>query len=158
MTLIQLGNGTIYFAHWNAIHSQEWSFELVAPLVGSADSLSYYVLEFSSLPESQTYIVIESQGDARKILDIKIEVSPDGKYLLFVKVDRKPVPTNPYDLGMDLRVDDTGDISILNGDLAMVQGIDAAKQMISICMSTIKGEMDDAKRARLFSNALLQRI
>lgn len=144
-TLIQLGNGIIYYAHWNAIHSQEWSFELIAPLIGGADSLNHYVLEFSSLPETEKYVVIESQGDARKVLDIKIEVSSEGKYLLFINVDRKPVPTNPHDLGMDMRIDETGDISILNGHLAMVKGIDKAKQMISICMSTIKGEIDDAK-------------
>ncbi|MCW8932370.1 MAG: HNH endonuclease [Gammaproteobacteria bacterium] len=144
-TLVQLGNGIIYFAHWNTIHSQEWSFELVAPLIGSADSLNHYVLEFSSLCETVKYVVIESQGDARKILDIKIEVSSEGKYILFINVDKKPAPTNPHDLGMDLRVDDTGDLSILNGALERVQGIDNAWQMLSICMSTIKGEIDDAK-------------
>lgn len=144
-TLIQLGNGIIYFAHWYAIHSQEWSFELVAPLIGSADSLNHYVLEFYSLAETEKYVVIESQGDARKILDIKIEVSSEDKYLLFINVDKKPVPTNPYDLGMSMEIDDTGDIFIRNGSLAMVTGIDNAKQMISICMSTIKGEINDAK-------------
>ena len=144
-TLIQLGNGIIYYAHWNAIHYQEWIFELIAPLIGSADSLNHYVLEFSSLPETETYVVIESQGDARKVLDIKKEISSEGKYLLFINVDRKPAPTNPHDLGMDMRIDDTGDISIHNGGLAMVKGIDTAKQRISICMSTIKGEMDDAE-------------
>jgi hypothetical protein len=143
-TLIQLGNDIIYFAHWNSIHSQEWSFELVAPLIGSIDSLNHYVLEFSSLPETDLYVVIESQGDARKILDIKIEVSSEGNYLLFINVDKKSSPTNPYDQGTDLKIDDTGDISILNGDIALVQGIDSAKQTISICMSMIKGEMEDA--------------
>lgn len=144
-TLIQLGNGIIYFVHWNAIHSQEWIFELISPLIGSTDSLNHYVLEFSSLPETETYVVIESQGDARKILDIKSEVSSEGKYLLFIDVDKKPVPTNPHDLGMSMGIDDTGDIFIQNGSLAMVKGIDNAKQIISICMSTIKGEINYAK-------------
>lgn len=144
-TLIQLGNEIIYFAHWSAIHSQEWSFELVAAFIGDSDSLNNYVLEFSSLPETEQYVVIESQGDARKILDIKIEISSEGKYFLSINVDRKPTPTNPHNLGIDLRIDDTGDISFLNGDLATVKGIDAAKQMISISMSTIKGEMKDEK-------------
>lgn len=144
-TLIQLGSKIIYFAHWNAIHSQEWSFELVAPFIGNSDLLNNYVLDFSSLSEAEQYVVIESQGDAREILDSKIEISSEGKCLLFLKVGNKPIPTNPHDLGMDLRVDDTGDISFLNGDLATVKGIDTAKQMISICMSTIKGEMENEK-------------
>lgn len=144
-TLIQLGNEIIYFAHWNAIHSKNWSFELLTPFIGNSALLNNYVLGFSSLPETEQYVVIESQGDARKVLDIKIEISSNGKYILFINADKKPIPTNPHDLGMDLRIDDTGDISILNGDLATVKGIDTAKQMISICMSTIKGEMEDEK-------------
>jgi hypothetical protein len=144
-TLIQLGNKIIYFTHWNSIHFREWSFELVAPFIGNLDLLNHYILEFSSLPETEKYVVIESQGDARKVLDIKVEISYDGKHILFISVDKKPTPTNPHDLGMDLRIDDTGDISFLNGDLATVKGIDAAKQMISLCMSTIKGEMEGAK-------------
>jgi len=144
-TLIQLGSEIIYYAHWNAIHSQKWSFELVSPLIGSTDSLCNYVLEFNSLPETDSYVVIESQGDARKILDIKIETSSEGKYLLFIHVDNKVLPTDPYKLGVDMKIDEAGDISIFNGDIAMVQGIDTAKQMISICMSTIKGEMNEDK-------------
>lgn len=150
-TLIQLGNKIIYFAHWNAVHSQEWSFKLVAPFIGNSNLIKNYALEFSSLPEAEQYVVIESQGDARKILDIKIEILSEGRYLLLISVDKKPTPTNPHDLGMDLRVDDTGDISILNGDLATVKGIDAAKQKISICMSTIKGEMEGAKELGSFA-------
>ncbi len=144
-TLIQLGSGIVYFANWNAVHSREWSFELIAPLIGDAESLNQYVLESRSLPEAEIYVVVESQGDARKILDIKIEVSPEGKYLLFINVDKKPVATNPHDLGMSMEIDDEGDIFIRNGSLAMVKGIDNAEQMISICMGTIKGEMDDEK-------------
>lgn len=140
-TLIQLGDEIVYFSHWNAIHSQGWGFELVAPFVGDTELLNKYILEFRSLPENKQYVVVESQGDARKILDSKIEVSSEGKYILFLRVDNKPTPTNPHDLGMDLRVGDTGDISFLGGDLETVAGIDNAKQMISICMSTIKDEM-----------------
>jgi hypothetical protein len=144
-TFIRLGNEIIYFAYWNAIHSQKWSFDLVAPFIANSEKLNNYVLEFRSLPETEQYVVIESQGDARKVLDIKLEISPEGKCFLFINVARKPTPTNPHDLGMDFRLDDTGDISILDGHLATVQGIDTAIQIISICMSTIKGEMEDAK-------------
>ncbi|MFA5016133.1 MAG: hypothetical protein WC504_01180 [Methylobacter sp.] len=144
-TLIQLGNNIIYYVQWNAIHSKEWSFELVAPLIGSSDALNDYVLSLNNLSENESYVVIESQGDARKIRDIKIEVSSSGKYLLSINVESKPQPTNPHDLGMDWRVDEKGDISMANGDFAIVKGIDAAKQQISICMSTIKGEIDYAK-------------
>ena len=143
--LIQLGNKIIYFAHWNTINFQAWSFELVAPFRGNLNLLNNYVLEFDSLPENEQYIVIESQGDARKILDIKMEFSTDGKYILFINVDKKPTPTNPHDLGLDLKVDDTGDISIIDGDLVTFKGVDTAKQLISICMSTIKGQIENEK-------------
>jgi hypothetical protein len=141
-TLIQLGNEIIFFAHWSAIHSQKWVFELVAPLIGDTALLNDYVREFSSLPENESYVVIESQGDARKILDIKIKVDSEGKNLLFVDVDQKCPATNPHDLGMDMKIDETGDISIGGSGFEMIQGLDNAKQMISICMSTIKGEID----------------
>ncbi|WP_315979793.1 hypothetical protein [Aliamphritea spongicola] len=117
----------------------------MAPLVGSQELLNNYVLEFDSLIEPEAYVVIESQGDARRILDIKIEISSSGKFILCISVDNKPVATNPYDLGANMALDNTGDIYIKNGTIAMVKGIDNAKQRISTCMSTIKGEISFAK-------------
>ncbi|MFA6094967.1 MAG: HNH endonuclease [Candidatus Paceibacterota bacterium] len=144
-TLIQLGSNIIYFAKWNSIHAQQWSFELVSPLIGDLYCLNNYILEFKNVSEKESYVVIESQGDARKIIDVKIEISSEGKSIIFIDVDKKPSSSNPHSLGMDLKIDDTGDLSVFNGDIATVQGIDAAKQMISICMSTIKGEITNAK-------------
>lgn len=140
-TLIQLGSGIIYFAFWNSIHSHKWSFTLIAPLKGSEIDLQNYIMEFGHLSESESYVVIEKQGDARKILDIKIEIDPNGRRFLLIDVDKKPDPTNPNELGRDIKLDDTGNIAASNGNIDTVEGVDTAKQMLSICMSTVKGEM-----------------
>lgn len=142
-TLIQLGSGIIYYAIWNAIHSQEWSFELIAPFIGDHDLLNSYVLEFVTIPDSESYVVVESQGDARKILDARLELSHEGKKLLFLKVEGKFKATDPNSLGMDMKLDDTGDLDIFGGGFGRVRGIETAKQRLSTCMSTIKGEIAD---------------
>ncbi|MRI35166.1 HNH endonuclease [Endozoicomonas sp. OPT23] len=144
-SLIQIGSKNILYARWKSIHQKKWDFEIVKSEIGNSCTISEYVLSFSSLPESEQYVVSESQGDARKIKDIELTINSENKNILTISVEDKITPTDPRKSGTDMAIGPDGDIFVENGSFAHVSGIENAKQMISICMSTLKGEIESEK-------------
>ena len=141
-TLIQLGSGNLFHATWRSTNSQRWSFVLACPEVGNLGLLREYISSFASIPESDSYIVVESQGDARRLDKIGLRASEAGQQILEVVVRRRVPPTDPNALGADLKMGDDGDIS---PDFATVSGMDAAKQTIMLTMGVGKGELPWAR-------------
>ncbi|MCL6417648.1 hypothetical protein MIB92_18455 [Aestuariirhabdus sp. Z084] len=144
-TLLQIGSENILHARWNSINSKEWSFELVGSEIGNTDSFHEYVMTFNSKPESEKFVVVESQGDARKISGLEISKSRDGNDILKVSTKDKFIPTDPNNVGMTFKLNETGDISIGNGQSSRISGIEAAIQSISTCVGVIKGEIAHAE-------------
>ncbi len=144
-SLIQVGSNNIFHARWQSIHQHKWTFEIIKTEIGNIDTLNEYVLSFSTFSQSEQYVVLESQGDARKIKDIKLTITPENKKQLTINVEDKIAPTDPRESGSDMKLGPDGDIFVENGSFVHVSGIENAKQMISVCMSTLKGEIESQK-------------
>jgi hypothetical protein len=96
---------------------------------------------FPSIQSEERFVLIESQGDARKIKEpIEILYGENGKISLVIKVEDKYQPIDPNLSGFDLAIGTDGDISLENGDLKMVSGMDAAIQHLTVATGTVYGE------------------
>ena len=144
-TLLQLGSENVFHATWNKITNREWSFLLIRPEIGSLDTLKDYVSSLEPANDADAFVVVESQGDARRVKGIALHRSQLGHQVLRVAVQGRVPPTDPNNVGSDVKVGDDGDIVIEGGDLEMVSGIDAAKQLIMLTLGTPKGRLPWAR-------------
>ena len=140
-TLLQLGSGIVFHATWEQVNHRSWSFVLIQPETGSLETLRYYVLSLDSLTESEAYVVIESQGDARRVNNISLRKSQSSQQVLEVCVQNRLPPTDPNKFGSNLKLGNDGDLCIEGGNLALVRGVESAKQQIMCAMGVAKGEI-----------------
>ena len=148
-TLIQLGSRNIFHATWKETSHRKWSFTLIRPELGSLASLRDYVSCLDPDTEHDAYVVVESQGDARRISDVFLRKSNSGQQILEVVVQSRILPTDPNALGADFKIGDDGDLS---PDFAIIRGTEAANQMIMITMGVAKGEIKRAKDVGSFAS------
>jgi hypothetical protein len=140
-TLLQIGTEIIFYACWKSVSANTWTFKLLNPLIGNIDKIKEYVEAFDRLVETEHYVVIESQGDARIIsYPPKLE-KQDYETFLSLTVKNPHKSTDPRGIGCDLALGKDGDLLVnASGNIAMTSGIDTAIQSISTCLSTSKGE------------------
>jgi len=136
-TFLAIGFKIIVRGYWKAASSNEWSFVLGSFLKGTEDNLSEYVSSFTEISPNQRFIIVESQGDARKITEpMSLQYGNDNEIILNVKIKEKNKPSSPV-LCFDLAYD--GDLIIENGNLKTVSGIEAAIQHLTFATSTVYG-------------------
>ncbi len=140
-TLLAIGFGIIINGHWESAKHKEWRFKVDSYLKGDENKLDPYVSNFQTIKPEKRFILVESQGDARRIKNpIQLNYSDSGQISLVVEVDEKYESTDPNVAGYDLALGDDGDICFEGGDLKMASGINAAIQHLTTATSTIYGE------------------
>ena len=146
-TLIQLGPGNIFHGSWKAIRNRRWSFVLIRPELGTVEKLREYTTCFDMIPECDSYIVVESQGDARRVDHISLYASQAGQHTLEVVVRRRPTPTDPNAVGPDVKLGDDGDFS---PNMEIIRGVEVAIQDLVQTMGVRCGGLPWAKDAGSF--------
>lgn len=146
-TLVQLGPGNILHASWKAISDREWSFVLVRPELGTIEKLREYTTCFDMIPEYDSYIVVESQADARRLDRVSLYTTQASQHTLEVVVRRRPTATDPNAVGTDVKLDDDGDLS---PNLEEIRGLEVAKQDLVQTMSIPYGTLPWARNAGSF--------
>ncbi|MDD2723850.1 MAG: hypothetical protein PHH59_07480 [Methylovulum sp.] len=140
-TLLQIGSSIIFNSHWKCASPQQWEFIINSPIIGNIETLIEYVSSFNTLSQENRFVIVESQGDARIIKDIKLT---EGSTLSF-NIEEKSKPTNPELLGVNLALGSNGDLFVEAGNIATVEGVESAIQMLTTTLSVQKGEMIYAK-------------
>lgn len=139
-TLVSFGFNLILLCRWKSVQENEWKFEVDSYLKGDGVKLKEFASNFSSIKNEQKFVVVESQGDARKIgIPIKLEYNKERKTTITVNVEDRHISTDPNKAGMDAAIGLDGDISWEDGDLKMVTGLDAAIQHLTFSTSTVYG-------------------
>ncbi len=139
-TLIAIGLRIIVNGYWEFVSHNEWRFGLGSYLKGSKNELDTYILNFSSLKSEERFVLVESQGDARKIKQIRKIFNQSEEYSIVVEVAEKYQPIDPNFAGRDLALGEDVDLILENGDLKLVTGMDAAIQHLTTAASTAYGE------------------
>lgn len=141
-TLIALGAELLFWGIWKSVDGATWTFEISSYLQGNLQKIRLYSDNLGQLNENQKFIIIESQGDARKIAaPVSIAFRDDGKIWIAVTVAEKIISSLPQKVGIDLELGDDGDLVFRNGDLTVVSGVDAAIQKLVVEAGTIYGEL-----------------
>ena len=150
-TLLQLGSNDIFHAAWNRITNRRWSFSLIRPEIGTLETLRDYISSLTPEVDREAYVVVESQGDARRVNSVSLQ-SRGGDQILEVDVQGRVSPTDPNNVGSDIRVGDDGDLLIEGNDLAIVRGIDAAKQLVMLTLGVGKGQLPWAREVGSYAS------
>lgn len=138
-TLIQLGYEIVFEGYWKYADEQIWKFVLNNYVYGDEYKLKEYCSNFASIDEIQKFIIIESQGDGRIIID-NPSWEFNEKLELTIKVAQKTKRVDPSTLGYDLAIGRNGNLLLDNGDLGTVSGEKLAIQIMSIVLSTSRRE------------------
>lgn len=137
-TLVQLGSRNIFHATWEKVNHRKWGFVLMRPELGNLQTLTDCISALEPSTENDAYIVVESQGDARRINDASLRKSQSGQHVLEVNVQKRIPPTDPNTFGASFKIGPDYDICIGDG---LIRGVEAAKQHIMITMGVVKGEI-----------------
>jgi len=135
LTLIMLNIEIVLQCKWVYVKEETWEFDVYNFIEGDVMDLREYINNYSRLPQSEKYIVVESQGDGRMVESISLCENKDGRYLLSCTLYAKSPRTNPHDVGGDMAMGDDGDLIWADGDMGMVYGIDCALQIIRANLS-----------------------
>lgn len=135
-TLVSLGNGIIFTGIWKSVNGNNWTFRVGDFIVGSINDLK----EFSVKPFDD-FILVESQGDGRKLVNSFRWALVEDEYEIVVSVKDKALRIDPNTVGGDIALGKDGDLLIENGGFKMVSGIERAKQTVLLTLSTRPGDI-----------------
>lgn len=142
LTFISIGSKLIFEGLWKSAKNNNWIFEVSDFVLGDINALR----GFSINKAKQTlddYVIVETQGDGRKLDKIFNWNYIEGRYEIEIEVLEKAPRENPDDVGGDIALDDDGDLKFENGGFIIIRGIECAKQIISLVLSTGFGELSD---------------
>ena len=140
-SLMQLGMDIVFEGKWIAAGSSEWTLEVESYIYGDDYSLKDFCSQFSAHHERAKFIVIHDQGDGRKITQPPSWKSSNDKLQLTVAVADKYVRLDPHQIGSDIALSESGDIFIKDGDIAIVTGIESAKQKVTTSLGICHGDL-----------------
>lgn len=138
-TLISIGSFLICEAEWNFIKTNVWGFKIDTFLKGNEDSLFEYSINFNAVSALDKYLISERQGDGRILENVELKKGIDNLEIAF-QVSEKFPSQDPNLVSEDIALDDDGDLSFADGDFQLVRGIDAARQVIRMTLSSSFGE------------------
>lgn len=142
-TLVQIGKDHIFRGIWKKVENKKWTFIVKDFVYGDLNSLKDFCFKINNkkVIDFDKFIVIESQGDGRVIGNFaEWELNNDKEFEFSFITNERIERLHTNEIGTDLKLSDSGDLVIENGDLATVEGVDTAIQKILICLSTVKGE------------------
>jgi hypothetical protein len=139
-TLVMFGFRHVFHAHWVSGGDSEWRFDCRGFVVGNERSLVDEIENFGGVAALDRFVVVESQGDGRMLSGSPRWERHSGVLRLTLLVAPRAPRMDPTKIGWDLKLGDDGDLAIENGDLAVVSGINAAIQNLSMVTSMRHGE------------------
>lgn len=139
-TLVAMGQNIVFEGIWLEGGLDKWRFRVERFVIGNEVELIEFCSTCTVLLENERFVVVESQGDGRVISTQPIWSKSEIGYLeLEIPIAPRAVQINPVALGTDLAIGQTGDIFFDATDLALVSGVDNARQRIKTTLSTEMG-------------------
>ena len=137
-TLVGFGFETVVEAVWLGGGREEWGFGIRRFVRGGEASLRTFI-DAAGRGGATDFVTVESQGDGRVINAAPSWERPparDGFTLkVTVPIEPRPQRSDPKSMGTDLALNN-GDLKIVDGNLALVSGVETAKQLIWTVLST----------------------
>jgi len=119
----------------------DWQLRIHHFLIGDLCTLISFIERFDNIDPYDRFVLVNGLGDGRQLADAPAWKKADTGYLISCRVCKSFPRVSAHNLPTDLALNDAHDLSIVNGDLRTVGGLDALPQKIKICLSTLRGEM-----------------
>jgi len=134
-TLVSIGSQLIFEGVWKGVvnNESELKFDIYRFAYGDIEKLREISISNNTI---SNYVIIETQGDGRKLRKNIQWQLVNNRYEVTLTVDEKSARTNP-----DTLSDIAADFSFEDGDIKMVKGIDCAIQHVESALSIGFGEL-----------------
>lgn len=134
-TLVAFGFNIVVSAIWLGGSIDRWRFGIKRFILGDDSALRNFIEGGTG---DVRFVTVESQGDGRLLTgtpewEYKTDTRGSGMVVVLPVLPRHE-RADPRELGIDLALLD-GDLVVENGDLALVEGLDHAKQRIWAILS-----------------------
>ncbi|MBB5412158.1 hypothetical protein HDG34_006129 [Paraburkholderia sp. HC6.4b] len=137
---VALGPDLVFSGELTGTTSQEWRVRIDHFLIGDLHGLVSFIERFERLDPYDRYVLVNALGDGRQLVKAPAwEKSAEG-CIVTCRVNRAFPRTNAHCLPADIALDEARDWFAVNGDIAVVSGLEALPQKISTCLSTMRGE------------------
>jgi phage baseplate assembly protein W len=138
---VAIGQGLVFSGELIGASGAEWRVRIDHFLIGDLSELIDFSERFSHVDPYDRYILVNALGDGRQLTAApKWEKTHEG-YVVSCAIRPSFPRTNVHRLPADLALNEAHDLFLVNGDLAVVSGLDALPQKIKMCLSTLRGEV-----------------
>jgi hypothetical protein len=137
-TLVAIDNDIVFEGVWLSAKNDSWKFEINKFIIGSIESM---IDKSTSINNSGSFVVVESQGDGRVLKEPLSWELFDNKYIVSLIVRNKSIRKFPHSIvgGIALGID--GEIIIENRTMKIIKGVDYAIQLVRTCLNIGFGEL-----------------
>lgn len=139
--LIAIGPGILFVGEFLGVEDQVWSFYLRSFVDGDVQSLIAFTERYDQTAPIDRYVLVNELGDGRA-LNGKPSVIREttGGYTVRCRVFPSTTRIPAADIPTTWALSDDHDLTTLNGNWAMVSGVDALPQQVKTCLSHQRGE------------------
>lgn len=138
---IAIGLDLVFIGELVGSKNAEWRFRVDKFLIGDLSVLIDFCEHFDRIDPYDRFVLVNALGDGRQLAAAPAWEKIGSSYHVSLPVLDSFARTNAGDLPLDFALNDAHDISIVNGSIATVSGLDALPQKIRTCLSTLRGEM-----------------
>jgi hypothetical protein len=139
LEMIALGPEVIAWGRTLSADASRWVVEVTGFASGDEKALRRFIDADPADPQ-RGFALLEGLGEGRLLAG-----SPSWKrtavhYEVTLPIAAPTPRTSALCLGRDLKIGDDGDVALEDGDLATVEGVDAAGQLVAVALGTQLGE------------------
>jgi hypothetical protein len=142
-TLIAITHKIIFYGVWKKAEEREWTFQVGNFVEGSQADLKRYFLRQNEFTQFDRFIIVESEGEGREMEKFSWELTSDQQYEIICTILPPAPRIRPEQVGADIDMH----MRFVDGDIAIVEGLDAALQRLYICLSTPVGSIFYARES-----------
>ena len=133
--LLSVGTFNIFYAKIISMTDRRWEFSLHEMCIGGEGSLRLYEDHLESIQKDERFVICGKENKARKINSLYTHIESGSNKKLVIEVE--PLENNPIQpVGVDLALDEDGDLLIENGDIKLVEGEAAYFQKILLTLGS----------------------
>ncbi|WMY11105.1 hypothetical protein [Paraburkholderia phenoliruptrix] len=137
---VALGPDLVFSGELTGTNANEWRVRVDHFLIGDLHELVSFIERFEGIDLYDRYLLVNALGDGRQLLEAPSWEKSAGGHIVSCRVSPAFPRTNAHCLPGDIALNEARDWFAINGDIAVVSGLEALPQKISTCLSTMRGE------------------
>jgi hypothetical protein len=138
---IAIGLDLVFTGKLIGVERSIWRIRIDHFLIGNLSKLIQFIDGYDSINQHDRYVIVNELGDGRQLASTPTWQHSDSGGVITCEILESCPRINANHLPTDLRLGNSGDLTFVNGDLAIISGLAALPQKITTCLSTSRGEL-----------------